>query len=107
MVIWELLEDQHHHQMTSIQKIKKIDSGVLSGSRVGIASVNCTFYQDARSNLLKKLKLFLPHMDTMRLTELTRICVAGLDSLSFDFNYGILLATAEYIRLSKRFVIVT
>ena len=68
---------------------------------------NCTFYQDARSNYLKKLKLYLPLLDTMKLKELARICVAGLDSLSFEFNYGILLTTAEYIRFSKRFVIVT
>ena len=38
MVLLELLEDQHHHQMTSIKKIK-IDFGVLSGPRVGLASV--------------------------------------------------------------------
>ena len=40
MVLLELLEDQHHHQMTSIRKIKKINFGVLSGPRVGLASVN-------------------------------------------------------------------
>ena len=35
----ELLEDQHHHQMTSKRKIKKIDCGVLSGPRVGLSGV--------------------------------------------------------------------
>ena len=39
MVIWELLEDQHHHQMTSIKKIKIIDFGILSGHRVGLVTV--------------------------------------------------------------------
>ena len=53
-----------------------------------------------------KLKLYLPHMDTMKLQDLARICVAVLDSLSFDF-YDILLTTAEYLRFFKRFVDVT
>ena len=43
MVLLELLEDQHHHQMTSIRKIKKIDFGVLAGPRVGLASVDDFF----------------------------------------------------------------
>ena len=45
------------------------------------------------------LKFYLPLLDTMKLKELARICVAGLDSLSFEFNYGILLTTAEYIKI--------
>ena len=32
--------DQHHHQMTHMRKIQKIDFEVLSGPRVGFASVN-------------------------------------------------------------------
>ena len=39
MVLLELLEDQHRHHVTSMRKIKKIDFGVLSGPRVGLASV--------------------------------------------------------------------
>ena len=38
MVFWELLEDQHRHQMTFIQKIKKIkkiDCGVNQGQPLG------------------------------------------------------------------------
>ena len=62
MVLLELLEDQHYHQMTSMRKTKKIDFGVLSGPRVGLASVNVFLQTHLIAGIQYYIMIFNKHI---------------------------------------------
>ena len=63
----------------------------------------CPCYSSERSILLDKLKLFVPDYSGISITDLSDICLNGIDGLDYESNYNILLATGEFIMKSKRF----
>ena len=79
MVLLELLEDQHHHQMTVMRKLKKIDFGVLSGPRVDLAIVNYPpIYLNLVSCILEAVHLIM-------LIIITYVCCSIEEQLTARF----------------------